>query len=122
MRSTYHNCRNLTTAVCGPNVISMASAYGYCSNLQGNVYFYSDNIANISHCFEGRGGENRLNLYTTENSTTYKQLKITDYYSIVAHNITWNYNTTSKCYYNTTDNIYIYPVANVAAAREANGD
>jgi hypothetical protein len=37
--------------------------------------------------------------------------------------ITWTDDTTTNgCYYNTAYNIYIYPVENVAAAREANGD
>ena len=43
--------------------------------------------------------------------------------SLVGNTITWTDDTaTNGCYYNTSYNIYIYPVANVAEARVANGD
>jgi hypothetical protein len=48
---------------------------------------------------------------------------ISNYYSIVGSPITWTDDfATNGCYYNTSYNIYIYPVANVEATRIANGD
>jgi hypothetical protein len=42
---------------------------------------------------------------------------------MVGKYITWTDDTaTNGCYYNTSYNIYIYPVANVAEAKIANGD
>jgi hypothetical protein len=42
---------------------------------------------------------------------------------LVGSAITWTDETaTNGYYYNTAHNIYIYPVANVAEARAANGD
>jgi hypothetical protein len=44
-------------------------------------------------------------------------------FTLVGGAITWTNDTaTNGCYYNTAYNIYIYPVANVAEAKIANGD
>jgi hypothetical protein len=49
-------------------------------------------------------------------------LQKNDYKFIVGAKVTWTNDTTNNSIYNTQYNIYIYPVENVAAAREANGD
>ena len=43
-------------------------------------------------------------------------------YSLVGAAITWTNDVANNRYYNTTYNIYIYPVENIAATRVANGD
>ena len=64
-----------------------------------------------------------LNIYVHDGSTSLTTLKCTNTYSLVGATITWTDDTaTNGCYYNATQNIYIYPVANVEAARIANGD
>jgi hypothetical protein len=94
----------------------MWRAYENCYNLSGNTYLYSNNITNMTNCFHN---VTSLNIYTHQNSITHQRLynftnRIFDRYLI------WE--ETDNCKYNTKYNIYIYPVANVAAAREANGD
>ena len=86
-----------------------------------NAYFYSSKVSNAVNCFRSRDTSNRLGIYVTENSTTFNSLtKTSNTQSIVGYNITW---TNGGAYhYNATYNIYIYPVADVAAARVANGD
>ena len=122
MVSTYNNCQNLTTAVCGDNVTNMAYAYKNCRNIQGNTYFYSNNISNVKSCFYNRNTSNMLNIYVPSGSTTLTRCLYTNTYSLVGAAITWTNDTANNRYYNATRNIYIYPVDNVAAAREANGD
>ena len=121
MSYAYQNCTNLTTAVCGPNVTNMSYAYQNCTNIQGNVYFYSNNISNMVSCFNGRNNSKMLNIYVHNGSTTLS--KCIDTSSLTNKYTIWTDATsTNGCYYNTTRNIYIYPVANVEEARIANGD
>jgi hypothetical protein len=64
-----------------------------------------------------------LNIYVPENSTTNNTIYFnTGSRSIVNNIITWTNDSSNNRYYNTNYNIYIYPVANVEAARIANGD
>ena len=123
MYSAYSQCGRLTTAVCGPKVNNMSSAYSSCSKIQGNAYFYSNLVSNVRSCFRGRSTENRLNIYVTANSKTNSTLT---YYSnsisLVGKNVAWTVDTANSCKYNTAQNIYIYYVANVEEARIANGD
>jgi hypothetical protein len=102
----------------------MYQTYYNCYNLHGNAYFYSNSISNVVKCFCGRNTSNKLSIYVHEGSTTNTKVMNTDFlYSLTGSTITWtNDYATNGCYYNTSQNIYIYPVANVAAAREANGD
>ncbi len=120
MSNTYQNCYNLTgSPVCGNNVTRMSSTYQNCYNLSGNMYFYSNNIRDISNCFYGRNTSNRLNLYVHINSTTNTTLH-NKADNLVGKPITW---TNAGSYqYNTAFNIYIYPVVNVEAMRVINGD
>lgn len=121
---TYYNCFNLTGApACGNSVTHMNYAYANCKNLSGNAYFYSESVWYATGCFFNRSNNYALNLYVKSNSRTFNTCTITTTSSIVKSTITWtNDMATNGCYYNTAYNIYIYPVANVAAAREANGD
>jgi hypothetical protein len=110
--------------VCGEKVTSMYNTYSYCINLHGNAYFYSNSVSNVKDCFYGRNTSNRLNIYVHAGTTTStKVMNTSRSYSLTGKTITWTDNfATNGCYYNTAQNIYIYPVANVAAARAANGD
>jgi YHS domain-containing protein len=124
MHDTYFSCHNLTgSPVCGNNVTNMSSTYENCYNLTGNGYFYSSKLNDIDNCFYGRSTSNQLPLYVPSNSTTLTTCLINNTRSMVGANITWTDDTAANgCYYNTTYNIYIYPVTNVAEARIANGD
>jgi hypothetical protein len=121
MDGTYSNCRNLTgCAICGPNVTSMSGTYANCKNISGNAYFYSTEINSVTTCFGGKNNSKRLNIYVPANSTTNTIIRRNNTQSLIGRNIVW---TNSGSYtYNKTYNIYIYPVANVAAAAIANGD
>ena len=54
------------------------------------------------------------------NSVTNTTVHYTNYASLIGKTITWTDAGTYQ--YNTTYNLYLYPVSNVAAARTANGD
>ena len=113
---TYYNCYNLTgVPVCGYNVNSMFQTYYNCRNLSSNAYFYSNKITYAVECFGERNTDKRLNLYVPENSTTLTTcLCDSSSSSLTGTDITWtNDMSTNRCYYNTAQNIYIYPVANV---------
>ena len=143
MSATYYDCGNLTgNPVCGESVINMNTAYAYCYNLTGspvcgnnvvnmlgtysawnctgNAYFYSAKINNSKNCFVNKNNSKRLNIYIPNNSTTKRTVLYNNTRSLVGANITWTNAGTYQ--YNTSYNIYIYPVANVAAAAIANGD
>lgn len=122
MGYAYKDCHNLTgSPVCGKNVTGMAYTYYNCTNLHGNAYFYSNSVSNVVNCFYGRNVSNRLNIYVHSGSTTNTTVLYNDSKSLVGSPITWvdDYST-NGCYYNTSYNIYIYPVVNVAAARLIN--
>ena len=51
MIGTYSNCTNLTTAVCGPNVTNMNSAYFGCTNLTTAVC--GDKVTDMSGAYYG---------------------------------------------------------------------
>lgn len=123
MSSTYQSCYNLTgSPVCGSNVTNMGYTYYDCPSLDSNGYFYSNKITNIRSCFEGKNNSKMLNLYVPANSTTLTTCLYSKTSSLVGNTITWTNDTTNNRYYNTTYNIYIYPVDNVEQARQANGD
>ena len=116
---TYYGCTNLTgLPVCGPKVTNMYHAYYNCYNLStGTSYFYSSNVNNAANCFYGKNSSRRYNIYVPANSTTLNTcLKNTSTTSLVGAAITWT--NAGSYHYNTVYNIYIYPVANVAAAYE----
>ena len=121
MQGTYYECTNLTgSPVCGDNVTNMQGAYSNCHNLHGNSYFYSNNVSNMRNCFYGRNTSNRLNIYVHKNSTTMNTCIISNANSMVGARIQWRHS--GNRYYNTTYNIYIYPVENVYTAKINNGD
>lgn len=64
----------------------------------------------------------RINIYVPASSNTLNLMLYNNAKSIIGMICTWTNNMTSGYYVNTTRNMYIYPVANVAAIREANGD
>lgn len=120
-QSAYSHCYNLTgPAICGISVQNASYAYQNCSNLQGNVYFYSSVISDASYCFANKNNSIRLNIYVPANSVTNTTVHYTNYASLIGKKITWTDAGTYQ--YNTTYNLYLYPVSNVAAARAANGD
>ena len=124
MFGTYVNCYNLTgSPACGSNVTTMYGTYMNCTNIAGNGYFYSSKIYNMASCFYGRNTSNQLSLYVPSSSNTLTTCLISSTKSMVGQSITWaNDLAANGCYYNTSYNIYIYPVDNVAEARIANGD
>jgi hypothetical protein len=123
MAYAYYNCSNLTNAICGASVQNMAYAYYYCTNIQGNFYIYSNVVHNVYRCLRYRSTSNRLNVYVHANTTSNTTVMQTSSSSIAGYSVTWtNDYVTNGCYYNTTRNIYIYPVANVEEARKLNGD
>jgi hypothetical protein len=72
-------------------------------------------------CFYGRNIANRLNLYVHTNSITLNTALCTNSDSMMAQTVTWtNDIATNGCYYSSTYNIYIYPVADVEQARLEN--
>ena len=117
MNNTYSNCYNLTgSPVCGNNVINMFSTYSNCRNLnEGTSYFYSHNVENANGCFYGKNNSRRYNIHIPANSTTLNTFLINNNNSIVNDNITWT--NAGSYYYNSTYNIYIYPVESVEEAR-----
>ena len=127
MYATYNYCTNLTgSPVCGSNVTNMVKAYCGCPNLYGNGYFFSNKVRYASSCFYGRNVSNRLNLYvpSTGYDSSYNTLNVCLYSntsSLVGESVTWTNDVTANgCYYNTAQNIYIYPVTNVADAYDKN--
>ena len=115
MGSTYHSCTNLTgSPVCGPNVTDMNGTYLYCTNLHGNMYMYSSHVSNVAGCFGGRNIFNILNIYVLKDSRSFNTIINGTSYSnsITDKPITWT-NNAGTCYYNTTENIYIYPVNSI---------
>ena len=139
MRGAYINCINLIKApVCGSNVIDMNMAYCNCTNLtgpsvvnknvqilhqtfkdcinlHGNLYVASNKVNDAAYCFNGRNYNNKLNIYIPTNgySETINSLNTflatSGSVSIVGADISWEYNSSNKCYYNTYHNTYIYP-------------
>lgn len=123
MNCTYWNCTNLTGApVFGEVVNDIANAYRNCSKLEGNTYIYSVLNAVPVGVFNGKSNSRRLNVYIPSGTNTETYFSYTNSYSILNRSVTWTNNTSNGCFYNTTFNIYIYPVANVYEARAINGD
>ena len=123
MSSTYNNCYSLTgSPVCGPNVTNMRETYFGCYNLHGNMYMLSDNVTNVFNCFYNRNISNTLNVYVKANSTTFNT--ITKYGSYFAGSSEGAVDAmaTDGYYYIAGRGIRIYPVENVAAIKEQNGD
>ena len=100
----------------------MRETYGNCINLNSNVYFYSPNINGVVKCFYNWPTNKYLNIYLPTNSTSLTTCLTNNSSSLIGQEITWTNDTENSRYYNTQYNFYIYPVENVAAAREANGD
>lgn len=121
-RSAYRYCNKLSgTPVCGPNVNTMDSTYSGCTNLSaGNCYFYSPSVASMNWTFEGRNASRRWNIYVPSNSTTLTTLLASTTKLVTGTPLTWT--DAGSYYYNTQQNIYIYPVTNVMAAKVANKD
>ena len=124
MYRTYAFCTNLTgSPVCGPNVTNMRETYRNCPNIGSDVYLYSNKVTSMRNCFSGKDASKRLNVYVpiTGYNASYNTLNVcltTNTYSMVGANITWtNAMGTNGCYYNTAQNIYIYPVDNIEEAR-----
>jgi len=135
MIGTYSGCTNLTTAIFGPNVNIIGSdsnffsfsvrdlgTYGNCYNVRGNTYLYTNDIKEVRYCFGGRNTMNILNIYVPASSTTLNSCLKTNELSLIGANITWTNDSTNNRYYNTSANIYIYPVSNVEQAKIDNGD
>ena len=119
MTKAYYNCINLTgTAIGGNNVSDMSQAYYNCKNIKTNAYFFSNKVNNAQSCFALKDTSKRLNLYVPQTGyasgyNTVDTCLLTNEKSLIGSNITWtNSMATNGCYYNTAQNIYIYPVDN----------
>ena len=121
MSRAYYNCKNISNASCGTNVVKVHQAYYYCNNISGNSYFYSNRINNASYCFGNRyseayeGTTKRVNLfiprygYNSSHNTFYTFINNCNSQYIFGGQVTWTYNSSNTCYYNTYFNFYIYP-------------
>ena len=69
----------------------------------------------------GLNDSHKFNIYAPANSTTITTLLDANTL-LTGSSAMWDNDIANNCYYNTEYNIYIYPVANVAEARAANGD
>ena len=104
MSNTYYNCYSLTGApICGPQVKDMINTYWNCSNLLGNMYMYSNNVANTNNMLYGHNASNIINIYTYAGSTTNRTL-----YSNKVGCGAWTLDATNNRYYNAANNIYVY--------------
>jgi hypothetical protein len=126
MNYTYYNCKNLTgVAIVGPNVTSMGYTYSEVKGLT-DIYIYSNKLSTMYKCVGNKDNSLRMNIYvpkTGPNSSnnTIARCLYNNTSSIVGSTITWtNDMTTNGCHYNTTYNIYIYPVDNVQNAYNEN--
>ena len=61
-------------------------------------------------------------MHANSTNTSNAVMKNTAGYSLTGTAITWTNDTANNCSYNIAYNLYIYHVANVEAARIANGD
>ena len=108
--STYYNCYNLTgSPVCGNNVTNMYATYRNCRNLSGDMYCHNENIVSFTNCFYNKNNSRRINIYVPLDSVTTNSILVSNSSSIVGQSITWTTDTSNKCYYNSTYNIYVYP-------------
>jgi hypothetical protein len=99
----------------------MYGTYGDCSKILRNAYFYSANVSTVANCFLNKALTKRLDIYVPANSTTLNTcLSTSSTKSLIGKSISWGKG--GNVYSNIQYKIYIYPVENVAAAREANGD
>lgn len=122
MAYVFYNCSNFSQVpIVGSNVVNMAYAYYNCFHSKtGNIYIYSPNVTNMINCIY-RASPHRINIYVPAGSTTNKTIHNANKFdaSLDGWSITWTKNST--CSYSTIRNIYIYPVADVDAARKKNG-
>lgn len=150
MRYTYYNCRNLTgRPVIGNKVVQADFCYADCVNLTlgpivganvtnlywafarstdnmgGNSYIYANNITDVWWAYRRvNGSAPRLNIYFHANTTTHDSImgakSQNTETSLTGQVMTFTHysNGCSKVW----QNLYFYPVTNVAAARAANGD
>ena len=126
MDCAYKNCRSLTRGpILGSNVTNMKETFNGCTNINGNGYIYSNKVNFASNCFRNRSNSKMLNLYVpiTGYNATHNTLNTflkTDSSSIVGSVISWTNDTANNRYYNTVQNICIYPVNNVEQAYKEN--
>jgi hypothetical protein len=116
MTYAYYNCQKLTgPSIVNKNVQNLYSTFKDCINLQGNLYVASNKVNRADYCFNGRSMDNRLNIYIPTNGHSETANSLNTFLiakgstSIVGTNISWEYDSSNKCYYNTYCNIYIYP-------------
>lgn len=124
MSSIFYGCTNISTpvtAIIGENIRYISEAYYGCSNMTGNFYIYSNNISSISNCFFGRSVNTRLNIFIPKNTVTYDTFSSSKSYLFNSWS-SWNNSTDNTYWYNNDFNAYIYPVDDIAATREENGD
>jgi hypothetical protein len=81
------------------------------------MYVYSNYITNAYRCFYGKSSNNRLNIYINKNTNSLNTFLSESSFSIIGNTITWTNDFANNVYYNTTSNIYIYPVTNVHLSR-----
>ena len=125
MAGAYEGCTKLTGAPnFGSSIQYINSAYNRCVNLSGNAYIYATSLTNAAKCFGGRTNPNlisQINIYVRQSSSALNTLLATTAAtSLVGAAITWT--NAGNYFYNNRYKLNIYPVHNVWAAREANGD
>lgn len=122
MGLAYANCYNLTgVAIVGSNVTNATGAYANCENISRNAYIYSNNITDMLRIFDRTRYYSAFNIYVHEGSATHALISSGNSNgSMFGVSLTW---TNAGTYlYNASYRTYVYLVANVAAARAANGD
>ena len=125
MEQTYRDCNKLTgPMVIGPNVINCYWCYANCKNLDSNAFIYSTTLNNVRAVLANKDKTRAMNIFVVDGSTSLNTCKQTsDSYSLTGEYTTWtNDMATNRCYYNTTFNIYIYPVANESVVAQRHNE
>ena len=137
MYRTYYNCKNIAVAEIGQNVTDIKYTYEGCGNVR-SLYVYSNVLINAYNIFNNTGmgsdgiynaylDQSITNVYVHKDTYSFNTLLNTNFYSMSHPNWSWN-DTESYYFYNYFNHangryqLRLYPVDNVAAAREANGD
>ena len=118
MSSAFVNCTNLTGyATVGNSAVNLYNTFYGCKNLKSNAYIFSEHVQNAKQCFGGRNSLKRLNLYVPDNSITRATVLSQTINSVLGFGMSYTYDSLNNFYYNTTQNIYVYPVDNVVQTR-----
>lgn len=127
---SYYSCPKLTQGpIIGAKVTNLFYAFqGSAYNMGGNCYIYSNVVNDIGWAFRRVGNEAhnapRLNIYFHANTITHNTIlgaKSQNSDTSITGQVL-GLTSHANGAYNIWSRIWFYPVANVAAARAANGD